>query len=169
MSSPPLTTQVAEDVAHPPTPAQVQSAYQVAIDLRQCPYSTSQARDAETRAINMIESYLEHPDAATFDAEYALQLKQSCLPILRQDREKEAVRILEEALVNWLQMPDSLEASIRLINLIERELAYLGITDHGMAARAILEQTYEIFVNANFTTDLCTSWFGYKKGRDVPT
>jgi hypothetical protein len=38
-----------------------------------------------------------------------------------------------------------------------------------MAARAILEQTYEIFVNANFTTDLCANWFGYKKGRDVPT
>jgi len=133
-----------------PTPAEVQAVYQEALDCMQSFPSTAQAREALKRAIETIESYLIHSTASSFDTGYARQVRTGLLPVLREECEREAMCNLQVAFAAWLQCPDSNDASSKLISLIEQELSYLGVTEKGLAIRAVLEQTYEHFVVANF-------------------
>lgn len=150
MPSIPYGVQTTVAAACTPTPAEVQAAYQEALDCMQSFPTTTQARAAGTRAIETMESYLAHSTASTFDNKYAERVRTGLLPILREEFEREAICNLQAAFAAWLQCPDSNDFSAKLISLIEQELSYLGVTERGLAVRAVLEQTYELFVLASF-------------------
>ncbi len=97
-----------------------------------------------------MESYLAHSTASTFDTEYAEHARTGLFPILREECERAPICDLHAAFAAWLQCPDSNDTSVKLISLIEQELSYLGVTERGLAVRAVLEQTYELFVVASF-------------------